>query len=96
MKKTYYNLGEASVIMSEAIGEPEAFTITPFDGKKKYFHNCIYHEIAGKTYILTPLSEMCRVYEISESAFLEDEWLDIMNRLAKDQGYIKLVTIETD
>jgi len=91
MKKqiTFYNIGPAANFKSRNIKGK-----TSKRKKQPVFHNCIEWQLGdGIIYLLVPLSEVSRMYEIPEREFLSDWMLDILNDLSKKQGFQKLVTL---
>lgn len=89
--KTYFNAGPVgSCTLRSIISE-----VIPSKDEKQVFNHCIEKMLSdGKIYLLIPLSEVSRIYEIPSEAFLSDEMLDVINKLSKKCGYSKLVTID--
>jgi len=91
--KTFYNIGPADKYKSTniVVGKNRK------QKKQPVFHNCIEKKLSdNKIYLLVPLSEISRVYEIPEREFLTDCMLDILNDLSEKQGYKKLISIDND
>lgn len=88
--KTYFNAGPAERFRQRSKGEK--VYLNPED--HKVLRNCIEHKLEdNKIYLLVPLSEIARAFEIPEEEFLSDEMLDVLLKLGKSQGFRKLVTI---
>lgn len=88
--KTYFNAGPAERFRQKSKGEK--VYLNPED--HKVLKNCIEHKLEdNKIYLLVPLSELAKAFEIPEKEFLSDMMLDEINKLQKMQGYRKLITI---
>ena len=62
--------------------------------EKKYFYGCIDKQINGKTFVLVPLSEISRVFEINLKYFMDDAMLDVLNQLKKKHGYFPILSLD--
>jgi hypothetical protein len=92
----YWIVGEVEEVRKrhdQKIMSGEAFTMN-----NKSLGGCIKRPINddGKIYVLTPLSEVCRVYNLNESIFLTDDAIDILLGLQKTLGSSCYPIIEID
>ncbi len=84
-KRTFYNAGPVSTVQSNSVNSDP--------GTAQYFSGCIEKEIDGNTYLLIPLAEVCRHFQLEEKHFLTDMGLDILNKLQKQHKYPLLISL---
>lgn len=91
--KTYFNAGLAERFRQKSKGKKVYLN----SEDQKVLRNCIEHKLEdNKIYLLVPLSEIARVYEIPEKEFLSDWLIDVLLELQKKQGYKKIISIDDD
>ena len=89
--KSYWIIG-----LAEEIEQQQNASTTASGKEPQYFHGCKDHIIDGQDYIITPLTEIARVYEIRLSDFLDDIMLDALNKIRQKRGYYPILTINED
>lgn len=90
--KSYWIIGEVQDVEKRGSGKTESKDIAPDLNDKKYFYGGIEKQIDGQTFLIVPLSEICRVFDLEISDFLDDLIIDRMLELKKKQGYYPIIT----
>jgi hypothetical protein len=67
----------------------EAFTLN-----NKALTGCIRRKIKNEMFVICPLTEVCRVYNLQEIDFLTERAVDILLELKQKLGYYPIIDIE--
>ena len=92
--KSYWIIGMVEDVAKRGSGKTEINNIVPDPNDKRFFYGGIEKEINGQTYLIVPLSEICRVFDLELKDFLDDKIIDRLNKLKKKQGFYPILTTD--